>query len=249
MAEKPSRGSIPARAGEPRNAAVTCPFNRVYPRACGGAASVVMERDPHQGLSPRVRGSHDPIFAHDLRVGSIPARAGEPSFSRSKSSFIRVYPRACGGASKPRAMFSPVSGLSPRVRGSLSSGADRYGALGSIPARAGEPAQCPRPRIGCRVYPRACGGALASNIVTADDVGLSPRVRGSQATAPASAIGVGSIPARAGEPLRRPVWPCGSQVYPRACGGAAGAAKVVVSQVGLSPRVRGSPNAPAMWPA
>ena len=72
------------------------------------------------------------------------------------------------------------------------------------------------------------------------DVGLSPRVRGSL-TVPGLAAGLrGSIPACAGEPRREADCRRRGRVYPRVCGGAGTDAGKTYDQAGLSPRVRGS---------
>ena len=49
------------------------------------------------GLSPRVRGNPYASVSVFACVGSIPARAGEPDAAASPPSWLRVYPRACGG--------------------------------------------------------------------------------------------------------------------------------------------------------
>ena len=62
---RPDR-SIPARAGEPGSRNWSPPTGGVYPRACGGTASLETLTDVPQGLSPRVRGN---------RRGQAPATA------------------------------------------------------------------------------------------------------------------------------------------------------------------------------
>ena len=75
-----------------------------------------------------------------LRVGSIPACAGEPLVPVVYPLAWRVYPRVCGGTPTP-AMTDPThGGLSPRVRGNLDDGALDVLPGRSIPACAGEPA-------------------------------------------------------------------------------------------------------------
>ena len=71
---------------------------------------------------------------------------------------------------------------------------------GSIPARAGEPNQNTASKCGLRVYPRACGGARKMVRIVVDDMGLSPRVRGSRNLVLFHSDHYRSIPARAGEP-------------------------------------------------
>ena len=72
--------------------------------------------------------------------------------------------------------------------------------LGSIPARAGEPAYVHGANALLWVYPRACGGATLCGMVILYVMGLSPRVRGSLIASGYYYDVAGSIPARAGEP-------------------------------------------------
>ena len=153
-----SIGSIPARAGEPP---FFCPHfleSRVYPRAGGGTPPGFSGPSSKPGLSPRGRGNRADRIAARPRVGSIPARAGEPTSSWCRSPPARVYPRAGGGTEVGNALFGDLAGLSPRGRGNHAQGQDHGARDGSIPARAGEPALRERPEIGKGVYPRAGGG-------------------------------------------------------------------------------------------
>ncbi len=173
-------GSIPARAGEPARAALPLAPWRVYPRACGGAQSPIAIQSTDRGLSPRVRGSPAPARRWRSVRGSIPARAGEPCFANTARPVPGVYPRACGGARSAAPPRHRTLGLSPRVRGSPETTSPFTQALGSIPARAGEPPLLPVRDIRARVYPRACGGAIMATIPAIAWWGLSPRVRGSR---------------------------------------------------------------------
>ena len=150
--------SIPARAGEPDCPTPERHSPRVYPRACGGTVSNTLGLGNAMGLSPRVRGNHrQPPINLALR-GSIPARAGELEPVMTLQTYIRVYPRACGGTSPPLRQGRRTCGLSPRVRGNPSNNDVVPVRARSIPARAGEPpprtARSPTPWV----YPRACGG-------------------------------------------------------------------------------------------
>ena len=139
---------------------------------------------------------------------------------------------------RPRA--PSTRGLSPRVRGSPPELPPPQSESGSIPACAGEPSARPSAPAPERVYPRVCGGAFPATVRSADESGLSPRVRGSHVPGVRHDRVQGSIPACAGEP-RPPAPPdSGSRVYPRVCGGAVQFPFVGIGDRGLSPRVRGS---------
>ncbi len=145
---------------------------------CGGTLLHGQYTASVTGLSPRVRGNHVEHQLKQLRVGTIPACAGEPAATGVANKAIRDYPRVCGGTTHRAALASLGWGLSPRVRGNPSSMLLNRIGEGTIPACAGEPDQrsCVRHRFGD--YPRVCGGTRLSSTRVDDDVGLSPRVRG-----------------------------------------------------------------------
>ena len=174
------------------------------------------------------------------RIGSIPARAGEPSSARCPCSPLRVYPRACGGTADGGLYRGRVAGLSPRVRGNPPLLASRPDLKGSIPARAGEPACTIVGRCHLQVYPRACGGTADDRPAPSRVGGLSPRVRGNHRNRVRDASGDGSIPTRAGEPSPPVATISSERVYPRACGGTSPIRPYLPQHEGLSPRVRGN---------
>ena len=151
-------GSIPACAGEPtaRPPAPLPPW--VYPRVCGGTTMACWRIVCSRGLSPRVRGNRRAGGRLAVGPGSIPACAGEPSFTAGRASPPRVYPRVCGGTTASSDMLRARPGLSPRVRGNLRSELRMRHLEGSIPACAGEPFATDHAYSGVRVYPRVCGG-------------------------------------------------------------------------------------------
>ena len=232
--------SIPARAGEPATGSTSGTGNGVYPRACGGT-SLTLRRAPFaRGLSPRVRRNRQDAADGNGKVGSIPARAGEPAVKSSRTIAARVYPRACGGTRTPCQPRIRLPGLSPRVRGNQCPPEVGQHPIGSIPARAGEPQSQWGPACLASVYPRACGGTLRNRRPALHWSGLSPRVRGNHAGRVPSRWRKRSIPARAGEPQRwlaRGSW---RTVYPRACGGTTANSGGWPGIAGLSPRVRGN---------
>ena len=132
-------GSIPACAGEPGNAGAGPFWKAVYPRVCGGTLMLLTKIRRGRGLSPRVRGNPGRVRLRQPSVGSIPACAGEPAPRTPRSSWIRVYPRVCGGTQGHGHQLQSRLGLSPRVRGNPPPRAARAPPPGSIPACAGEP--------------------------------------------------------------------------------------------------------------
>ena len=215
----PSRGSVPARAGEPASCLQTRSSARVYPRACGGTRIRYFRAKFHKGLSPHVRGNRSAHGTAASNLGSIPARAGEPQKAIEPRPFDRVYPRTYGGTVPFAVATAPVAGLSPHVRGNLLAGRPARSNLGSIPARTGEPRQgtC-SPRMS-GVYPRTYGGTVPVPVFPLLSPGLSPHVRGNRMPAHRVRTRLGSIPARTGEPSTIRVCSAEYWVYPRTYGG------------------------------
>ena len=129
---------------------------------------------------------------------------------------LKVYPRLSPHAGEPG-----HQGLSPPTRGSLP--------------------QAPRSVRRSVVYPRPRGGAIGFRLQVLADWGLSPPTRGSPARSRAPLRPLWSIPAHAGEPLRRPAGLRHGGVYPRPRGGACEVALDRIDRGGLSPPTRGSP--------
>ena len=88
-----------------------------YPRVYGGTDKRLNQYFRVRGLSPRVRGNHDPENRGLGWRGTIPACTGEPKELVAQEDNLGDYPRVYGGTKpsvKPR-IAKP--GLSPRVRG------------------------------------------------------------------------------------------------------------------------------------
>ena len=92
----------------------------------------------------------------------------------------------------------------------------------------------------CAVYPRERGGTAGRRIVSAREVGLSPRTRGNRGSADRVRQRGGSIPANAGEPRRGDRGRGELRVYPRERGGTDGWQCWWITVLGLSPRTRGN---------
>ena len=173
-----SQRSIPACAGEPKRKSGSPHSEWVYPRVCGGTAPTLYQDLKTKGLSPRVRGNPLRYLADKKKERSIPACAGEPPPSRRRRLHPTVYPRVCGGTPEVLIEAMANGGLSPRVRGNLTTSCPSAHRRGSIPACAGEPVPIAAQSVSSKVYPRVCGGTKPPGAAKRSRMGLSPRVRG-----------------------------------------------------------------------
>ena len=114
---------------------------RVHPRRCGGADLPIAKLPRAWGPSPQVRGSRDDRQHQLVRIGSIPAGAGEPTTGFSPCLPARVHPRRCGGAVVATAAASSTWGPSPQVRGAQRELYDARGERGPSPQVRGSRAQ------------------------------------------------------------------------------------------------------------
>ena len=195
----PGVGSIPARAGETHFGQLQFLSQRVHPRACGGNPVPVTVTSAMAGPSPRVRGK---LVAFGPPCGlcrSIPARAGETLYIRSRTGTVAVHPRACGGNMESSLPARFDQGPSPRVRGKRRDPGVQPPGGGSIPARAGETFATGSSTPPTPVHPRACGGNIDDPPVHSLVLGPSPRVRGKRSGLKSGCGTIRSIPARAGE--------------------------------------------------
>ena len=152
--------SIPACAGEPPRRKVTAPGAEVYPRVCGGTCATSLKATSRQRSIPAGAGNQRLPPPKPPGERSIPACAGEPNPLGPNPLYLRVYPRVCGGTPAQGGFRRGFRGLSPRVRGNLTSGSSGGNWSRSIPACAGGTE---------KEHPN---GTL--------DYGLSPRVRGNR---------------------------------------------------------------------
>ena len=143
-------------------------------------------------------------------------------------------------------------GPSPRERGSRPGRGREQGRRRVHPRASGGAACGFAAGVQCRVHPRASGGASSNGISSSDVQGPSPRERGSRFGLAAAGDNFGSIPARAGEPVRTGSPAPTSRVHPRASGGATTISAFDAAKWGPSPRERGSrpdlhPGGRAWW--
>ena len=109
-------------------------------------------------------------------------------------------------------------GLSPHVRGNLSSPVASCRVGGSIPACTGKPITVTVTVTITEVYPRMYGETISRQGVVTVVGGLSPHVRGNQAHRPARQQSLGSIPACTGKPAIPKTTAAAAEVYPRMYG-------------------------------
>ena len=90
-----------------------------------------------------------------------------------------------------------------------------------------------------RAYPRGRGGNIKEQFRYPKEAGLSPRTRGKLVQPHTQQVGVGPIPADAGETVGDGTLVVGIRAYPRGRGGNTGKDAREDAQAGLSPRTRG----------
>jgi len=175
-------------------------------------------------------------------VRFIPAPAGNPTDRFRSRELQSVHPRACGEPEICAAAICPVTGSSPRLRGTrcyrlLLARDARF-----IPAPAGNP---PRRSLHARsgaVHPRACGEPKIQSAIGHPSHGSSPRLRGTHRRPLGVLRRTRFIPAPAGNPDYF-TWETGrNTVHPRACGEPSSTACPWWRVDGSSPRLRGTPD-------
>ena len=235
-----AHGSIPARAGQPHEGGRVQPLVQVYPRTRGATRSGRARRPWSRGLSPHARGNRHPAPNRPAHIGSIPARAGQPTHDAPSLTTSGVYPRTRGATYADAAVGITYVGLSPHARGNQQVPASQSTSPGSIPARAGQP-MCPgRSRRASTVYPRTRGATSHTSPSYPHDDGLSPHARGNHDVAGQRRRRERSIPARAGQPLPWVSQVDDRRVYPRTRGATPQVHTVPADIPGLSPHARGN---------
>ena len=89
-------GIIPAYAGNTHCIDASAENVGDHPRVCGEHVLSVLAVASVQGSSPRMRGTPNKIVSIYLKVGIIPAYAGNTGGSPSAGSAHRDHPRVCG---------------------------------------------------------------------------------------------------------------------------------------------------------
>ena len=150
-----------------------------------------------------------------------------------------VYPRLRGGSVVVRQHFALDCGLSPPTRGIPQYPRPRRSRRRSIPAYAGDPSAAAGYRVDTGVYPRLRGGSRTDIPNASAITGLSPPTRGIRVKPCDHVVKPRSIPAYAGDPVRRQLVVHLEQVYPRLRGGSHRSCDASAALIGLSPPTRG----------
>ena len=114
---RPTPGIIPAYAGNTVRALTRPTAAWDHPRVCGEHTCGIVEQGTRQGSSPRMRGTPVSIGLRAIRLGIIPAYAGNTSSRTADGGHQRDHPRVCGEHHGSESDSEGLEGSSPRMRG------------------------------------------------------------------------------------------------------------------------------------
>ena len=173
----------------------------------------------------------------------IPARAGNGSPPPYSCSFCTVHPRARGERSSRTGTRGPLSGSSPRARGTARTPPAWTARPRFIPARAGNGLCLPRSCDRRAVHPRARGERKVHMSRKRLIYGSSPRARGTGWCLLCYLKRTRFIPARAGNGSSGSSMELAPTVHPRARGERTLCPAGTPMSIGSSPRARGTGSA------
>jgi len=231
---------IPAHAGNRTSGSQTPRPGSVHPRACGEQNSTSRATGICCGSSPRMRGTDYSPYEEMDQERFIPAHAGNSCRTRRQCHPVPVHPRACGEQYPPHLAVDVSLGSSPRMRGTGTDCREALWLSRFIPAHAGNSSENCLAFKHFTVHPRACGEQENRTVSPPENVGSSPRMRGTGPSPAALLQPMRFIPAHAGNRI------CGQSVssrmtvHPRACGEQGGAVNEIAQNAGSSPRMRGT---------
>ncbi len=151
----------------------------------------------------------------------------------------KVYPHVYGGNNGWRNNSGDWYGLSPCVRGKLTSVANTGRCAGSIPMCTGETATKILQYVQLMVYPHVYGGNFTTGVKETIASGLSPCVRGKPSEGVSDCVAARSIPMCTGETEDGTHETDVPRVYPHVYGGNQNRTLWSILGAGLSPCVRG----------
>ena len=210
---------IPACAGDAPFRSSARPGRPDHPRVCGGRFFMSRIASATSGSSPRVRGTLVGRNQRRAAARIIPACAGDAYPARDPAEKPPDHPRVCGGRSAATSETAPITGSSPRVRGTRlpSLAAALCGRI--IPACAGDALSAPTVTMLMADHPRVCGGRQVAFGHGDGKRGSSPRVRGTPGRVRPRRRQARIIPACAGDARVDSITVEASGDHPRVCGG------------------------------
>ena len=212
------QGIIPALAGNTRQSLQYATDCGDHPRACGEHFTFNATIQPLPGSSPRLRGTQDGRVESWIRIGIIPALAGNTVTVAIGGLFRGDHPRACGEHSMRLLLSLHFTGSSPRLRGTRVAHGANLAQHGIIPALAGNTGIGSARTSSTRDHPRACGEHCCICDNFGQNMGSSPRLRGTRPYLYDASTAHGIIPALAGNTIVVGSGPRGCWDHPRACG-------------------------------
>ena len=187
-----------------------------------------------------MRGTPFPFAGRWPCSGIIPAYAGNTGRVQVCAICVGDHPRVCGEHDPPVNGSDSFVGSSPRMRGTHDIPIPHIPRDGIIPAYAGNThAVVPSPCC-ARDHPRVCGEHFAQGFGDIDQLGSSPRMRGTLAYFRIEGRYYGIIPAYAGNTYaaigKTTIW----WDHPRVCGEHLLSPVAPLAYAGSSPRMRGT---------
>ena len=169
---------IPAYAGNRISRLNGFKLKAVHPRVCGEQLDLTNSEKISFGSSPRMRGTVCNIWQHCFAGRFIPAYAGNRKSITLPIGCESVHPRVCGEQFWIKAIDLTRNGSSPRMRGTESWFVSIKNPARFIPAYAGNSYVNDSFNNSVSVHPRVCGEQTTASIRIGNNIGSSPRMRG-----------------------------------------------------------------------
>ena len=177
-ARETEAGLIPARAGNTYAVKICLQYSGAHPRSRGEHLLRALGIIAVLGSSPLARGTQSRHLLPAALLGLIPARAGNTLLSVRSNIVVWAHPRSRGEHNKNAAVQRIQQGSSPLARGTRDADQLCQGALGLIPARAGNTSLPGKMPAVPGAHPRSRGEHSASAGQVPLWVGSSPLARG-----------------------------------------------------------------------
>ena len=171
-------GSSPHMRGTPPVRPVRRHSPWDHPRICGEHALMATVPIPVLGSSPHMRGTRHGRHWASLKLGIIPAYAGNTTVAHTGACKHWDHPRICGEHYKHRGSITPNPGSSPHMRGTRRLHRRIRHDPGIIPAYAGNTADIPACFVEDGDHPRICGEHRVWMGGGGGEIGSSPHMRG-----------------------------------------------------------------------